>query len=117
MNGPSLPVDSPDINIVIRPRHFAKKVFQVRTLFNFNPFKIAFNSGIPEPAAYWDMNLTEANEASTNTKQDVIQIKQLSLYSSLSIYISIVYHNYWLTKYTLMNNKIYKYSGRCSAYC
>ena len=52
MNGPSLPVDSPDINIVIRPRHFAKKVFQVRTLFNFNPFKIAFNSGIPEPAAY-----------------------------------------------------------------
>ena len=32
--------------------HFAKNVFQVNTLSKFNPFKIAFNSGMPDPEAY-----------------------------------------------------------------
>jgi hypothetical protein len=51
IKGPSLPVDNPDIRMVVNPIHFAKNVFHVKTLFKFKPFKIAFNSGIPDPAA------------------------------------------------------------------
>lgn len=52
IKGPSLPVDKPDIKMVISPMHFAKNVFHVSTLSKFNPLSIAFNSGMPDPAAY-----------------------------------------------------------------
>jgi hypothetical protein len=52
INGPSLPVDKPDIKIDVSPIHFAKNVLHVSTFSKFKPFNIAFNSGIPDPAAY-----------------------------------------------------------------
>jgi hypothetical protein len=55
--------------------HFAKNVFHVSTFFKFNPFNIAFNSGIPDPVAYYDINLIEARDERTKNMHDSVHIK------------------------------------------
>ena len=75
INGPSLPVDNPDIKIHIKPKHLAKKVCHVSTFLIFNPFNIALSSGIPDPEASYDINLTQANDEITNIMQDIVHTK------------------------------------------